>query len=352
MNLRPYRYGEIRSQQSNSGIPIGAPGLFGRIALLICCLVGAGISHADLADMPVDWSNFSYVSYTFGGDLITDFESSSDPSNGGAAVSPDTLDIASCSAGGGVPGADSSTRISYYDVDGDSATLGDAYLAFGIRIDGNPLNAGKSPQGYRNNNWNILIDIDNDGYKEFVLNLDGNSGSGPGPDRFFLRYNNLDTQEIFLPADNLDEWWAAGPSASPPASTNNHTRIEISPCADEDDYWLDLQIPLTALNVGGMQLVFPSTPVRIFYSTSASNTNPLQKDWMMDPGGLGGGAFMLSDPIIFGDIYSGTGGVVSVRQVVPPTVPRWRWMTWRPLTPVMLSPSTYWPTILTRTVMC
>ena len=292
-------------------------------ALLFFSLFVAGPANAALDDLPTDWSNFTYVNYTYlGGDVI-DFESSSDPSNGGAAVSPASLDIASCSPDGANPGGESSTRIAYYDVDGDPATLGDAYMSFGIRIDGDPLNSGQQ-RGYVNNHWNILIDIDNDGYKEFVIDIDGNF-TGSQADRFFLHYNDLDTQAVdpddsapFDPGkDTLDEWYASGPGATGDASTYNNTRTTVSSCGPDTDYWLDVQVPLTALNDGTTQLVFPSTPVRIFYSTSASNTDPLQKDWMMDPGGLGGGGFVLTDPIIFGDIYSGTGGVQPLNN--PPT---------------------------------
>ena len=58
--------------------------------------------------------------------------------------------------------------------------------------------------------------------------------------------------------------------------------------AESSDYPDFAQKVGQAINDGMAQLIFPATPVRIFYSTSASNTDPLQKDWMMDPEAIGG----------------------------------------------------------------
>jgi hypothetical protein len=57
---------------------------------------------------------------------------------------------------------------------------------------------------------------------------------------------------------------------------------------------------MTAFNdENGNQVVYPDSPVGFVYSTSASNTDPLQKDFMMDLDFL-----TLNDPITFGDVVT------------------------------------------------
>ncbi len=57
-------------------------------------------------------------------------------------------------------------------MDSNYATVNDAYVAFRLRLDGDPLESGQQ-KGYRSGHWYILIDIDNDDYKEFAIDLDG-----------------------------------------------------------------------------------------------------------------------------------------------------------------------------------
>lgn len=296
-------------------------GVLWRVALcLSLVLVGllspARPARAALTDPVVSWSNFSFGTYTYLGQAITDDESSSDPSNGGTGVQPKAVDIASCSPDGSTPGPAPSVQVAYYDADGSPSTINDAHLAFRMRLADTPIEGGQQ-RGYTSAHWCVLICIDNDGYKEFVIDLDGTMNS-QGPDRFYLLYNNLNTQEVNarsssqraasdIPGgDELGIWYAAGPGATGDAATYNHTRVvqdTSALCNGSYEYWLDLQIPLSAFNVSGNQLITPYTPIRFFYSTSTSNTNPLQKDWMMDPNNQGGSNFVVTDPITFGDWY-------------------------------------------------
>lgn len=292
-----------------------------RIALALLLLTGLiipnNVAHAALLDAPVAWSNFNWVNYTYQGSEIFDNESSSDPSNGGSAVQPSTIDIASCSADSQTPGVASSVQTAYYDGDGDFNTLNDGYIAFRMRLDADPTESGQQ-RGYRSSHWNILIDVDNDGYKEFVIDLDGGVHSQE-PDRIYLLYDDNDTQAVNARSsaqraasdtpggDEIDLWYAAGPDAIAPASTTNHARVVEDTslnCSGDSDFWLEMQFPVTAFNVSGSQLIDATSPLRIFYSTSTSNTNPLQKDWMHDPGGLGGSGFTLTTPITFGDVFT------------------------------------------------
>ena len=59
-----------------------------------------------------------------------------------------------------------------------------------------------------------------------------------------------------------------------------------------------MQIPMTAFNDdNGNQLLYPDSPIAFVFSTGASNTDPLQKDFMQDLDFLS-----LADPITFGDV--------------------------------------------------
>ena len=158
-------------------------------ATLIAEFGGAyGPVEANLTDSITDWGNFSFVEYTCGGHSVYDFEGPQDPTNGGTAVQPDRVDISSCSPNGYMPGTQASVLIAYHDQDGDLATLGDAHIGLRLRLDGDPREGG-ARRGYRSGHWYVLIDIDNDDYKEFAIDLDGAVNSQQ-PDRLYLLYNN------------------------------------------------------------------------------------------------------------------------------------------------------------------
>ena len=307
-----------------------APIARGTILLLVCVMLAVvwplSRVRAALTDVPTAWSNFSFVNYTFQNQIIDDDMASSDPSNGGAAVQPASIDIASCTPDGSSPGTAPSVQLAYYDTDGDYDTLNDAWISFRIRLADTPLEGGQV-KGYEASHWNILIDIDADGYKEFVIDIDGSVASQQ-PDRVYLLYNDSNTQEVagrsgaqraasdVLGGDEIGLWYASGPGASGAPVTYNHTRVlqDMSQtCNGANEYWLDVQVPLTAFNVGGSQKITAYTPIAFFYSTSTSTTDPLQKDWMMDPNNQGGSAFILTDPITFGDIYQAEETPTAVR---------------------------------------
>lgn len=271
------------------------------LLILVFAMVGALVPQspvaAALTDVPTAWSNFSFYPVTYNGGIISDYESSSDPSRGTAAVNPADTDISSCSPNGYIPGIEPSFLYGYYDAGTPSVT--DDYLALRMRLNATTLE--NSQVGLDSGHWYTLIDIDNDGWKEFAIDIDGSVGSNR-PDRVYLLYNNLPTNSVTprsgaqrsnndtLGGDEINLWYAAGPAATGAAQTYNHVRVPTATpsCYGGSEYWLDVQLPITAFNVGGTQLLDSSTPARFLISTSASAVDPMQKDWMLK---------VLTDPI-------------------------------------------------------
>jgi len=239
------------------------------------------------------WANFDNPGYTryytVGGVKITDHETSSDPSNGGSAVQPSEIDIASGSVNPGSPGAEPSVWYGYYNGGtpwnpNDPSTMNDDYLLFRLRVGGNPKDEGGNGDWFSSYHWNILIDIDNDGYKEYWLDLDGSGGPQPNKDpdpRLRLMYSNDNTQEMLDPVGCEIQRWIA--MSIEDSANLSHTRAWQVPGSTQ--WYIDVQIPMRALDDKfGNQQVYPDTPIRFLYSTSASNTDPLQKDWLMEAG--------------------------------------------------------------------
>jgi uncharacterized repeat protein (TIGR01451 family) len=257
------------------------------IAMLFVSLPATTVVAA-LTDTPTAWSNFTWKNYLYNGNPIYDQETSADVSRGSAAVQPDRIDISSGAASGNLgPGTEPSVLWAYYD----GGTPGDSFYTddfYGFR-----LLLGDDPQhgpsgGYDSYHWDVLLDIDGDDWKEFVIDLSGDF-SGSKPDRLYVFYNDDNTQTYSPTNDWITEFYAAGNTATGDAQTYNHTRVlAATGGADASQVWLDFQVPITAFkNKGGIQQVLPSTAVRLFYSTTASNTNPVQKDWMVSPFSFG-----------------------------------------------------------------
>ena len=70
-------------------------------------------------------------------------------------------------------GFDATNEVFFYRV-----RVGDDPMATGVRHGGvaTPQNAGSKP--WSNGSWNLTMDTDGDGWKEFALLIDGNSGGG------------------------------------------------------------------------------------------------------------------------------------------------------------------------------
>ena len=265
------------------------------IILLMISVLPSFISphsvKAALTDNITAWSNFNFVPYSCGGQIVHDYEGALDPTHGPAAVPPAETDISSCSADGYLPGAQPSVLIAYFD-NSTSGDTSDDHIAFRIRLNGDPTELGQQ-KGYLGHHYYILVDIDGDGFKEYAIDLDGTVQT-QNPDRVYLLFNNSPGNTITpranraidpdaLGGDEIDLWYASGPGATGDAQTYNHTRVLTATpsCFGGDEYWLDIQLPVAAFDVSGFELT-PTTSARFFFSTSESATDPLQKDWMCD----------------------------------------------------------------------
>ena len=143
------------------------------LSTVIWAAVPATSVQAALLDSPTPWTNFVWQTPLYQGSPVHDYQSSADPTNGGAAVQPDAIDIASGALAGTLgPGTQPSLQVAYYDGGTPGNTnISDDFLAFRLRLGANPQN--KNGDGYDNYDWCILIDIDGDGWKEFVIDLHG-----------------------------------------------------------------------------------------------------------------------------------------------------------------------------------
>lgn len=295
-------------QSSNRATPEGAVASF----FVFLLLVGwSFVAHAIFTDTRTDWSNFFgsdgyLVPYTSDGQPVRDEETSSDTSNGGAAVTPSHTDLASGSPGAD-PGLFETSLYGYYNGGtpydpNDPSTLEDDYIMFRMRLAGDP---STNSTDLKSAHWNVLVDIDNDGYKEFWVDVNGPFASGNNKDdQLQILYDDGTTQNITDPNGARVEEFTANNFEDP--GNFSHTRV-VATTDGTGDFLLDIQVPLTAFNdLSGNQVVLPDSPIAFVFSTSTSNTNPLQKDWMqeLDPDG---GTFNLTDPIIFGDTVTADG---------------------------------------------
>ncbi len=270
---------------------------------------------ATLNTQPVGWPSETigasgWTAYTQIGTPIRDKTAADgDPSTGGTTPQQDT-DI---SRGDSpyYPSAlyafDSTTGVFFYRIRVNSCPLTNSALSGGTYTGGDP---------WDNVTWNLLIDTDGDGYKEFTVVLDGDSGGKTNSDigaaagskdgdDLKIYYNNspgqlvtaetVSNDQVVAPGDLV--WWgnAGTKSASVPASLYDgatwdfgRTRCVYHTASNATwgaGWFVDFQFPISALTDawnsgnGGRQIVGVNTPISFGYSTSNSNSNPLQKDF-------------------------------------------------------------------------
>jgi len=285
----------------------------GIMAVIIA--LSSAVGYAGDNSEATDWDNFlpptGYsVPYTFNGQPVQDHEGSSDPTNGGSAVSPSLIDLASGSPDGTNPGPYDTPSYGYFDGNSeydpeDPTTLEDDYVLFTMRLVGDPRTTKEDFKSYH---WNILLDVDNDGYKEYWIDLEGGYTQKDDQNEYYDRvqvlYDNSNDQEIADPdAARVDQFRAYSDDTAFYWDDYSHTRVREDLVDGTGDFWIDIQIPMTAFkDLDGNQVLFPNSPVGFVFSTSASNTNPLQKDFMTDLDFL-----TTNDPINFGDIVKSNG---------------------------------------------
>ncbi|GEM_PF-2254732 len=178
-----------------------------------------------------------------------------DPSSGGTSVSPESIDIASGAVfSGSNPGTEPSVLLR---TDADPN-----YIFYRIRLADDPFSTGGGSR-----HWDILLDIDNDGYKEYVIDMDHNG------DVFGVYYNNDNSNEYDPTLD--DVWTVSSPVSAGYVRSVPEDYGTASP--SDDQYYIDFAVPTS---VFGSDLASVLAAEAVFYSTSASNTDPLQKDYM------------------------------------------------------------------------
>jgi hypothetical protein len=271
-------------------------------------------ADAALGSCAVPWTSFGAPNgfvraYTYLGSEIRDHEASfgSDPSNGGSAVNPNSVDISSASPQS-APGPESSVAFGYYDGGtvwnaDDPATLADDVLFFRLRIGANPRD--NSQVGFDAYHWNVLFDLDADGYKDYWIDVEGSYANNGNPDRVQLLHDPAHTQLVAsADASRVAEFTARASvdAASCGGAGTSHTRTY--PVDDgSGDWMIDLQVPMTAFtDRSGNPLLFPDTPVAFVFTTGTSNQDPLQKDHMMELDYTGS-----NQPITFGDLVAPSG---------------------------------------------
>ncbi len=262
--------------------------------------------HAGFTDCATSWSNFNtpgFVSeYTYQGQVIADEETSADSSHGPAAVTPRWTDLASGSPGA-FPGPEATSYFGYYNGGtvydpNDPVTMEDDYILFRMRVEGDPSRS----VAFDSKHWNVLFDVDGDGYREYWVDLDGSFNSGPREDRLQILYDNSNRQDIAdadaARVDVFTAYHSPDGDASCSGGSPGLSHTQSMPVGDgTGDYWIEMQVPMTAfVDSNGNQVLYPDSPVSFVFSTGASNQDPLQKDFMQDLDFL-----TLADPITFGD---------------------------------------------------
>lgn len=274
--------------------------------ILALSLINCEALKASTTDVPAPWPSFIAQPYTLNGTEIRDGESSSDPTQGSASPAPSRSDIASGWDGTNgastncnpqIPGFDRcglepSIYTGYYDGGTtwdnipNSPSMNDDFLFFRMRVNGNPASNGK---GLQSTHWNFLIDIDNDGFKEFWIDVNGSTNGGPNSSDLINVYYENNLSQIISNTDpapsgtKVDEFTACQETTGPNSCPTSHTRVfpvsDLFPNDTSGEYFLEVQIPITSMDSNdGTQQIFPDSPLKFIFSTSSSSTNPLQKD--------------------------------------------------------------------------
>lgn len=242
--------------------------------------------------------------YTFEGSSQSDLSGAGDDSRAGVPAA-----YSDFSAG------PSQLQSSFYH------TATSSVLYFRLRLAGSPLQLAAPGPPLKAATWNILVDTDGDGYKEFVALLDGTDGSS-GPDDLIVLYGNTASQTL----STAQEVWRQDTAGTddgidgaeggialwdidgdPYVWDLRRLRIiqidsSLPPGDEGSEYFLDVQIPLTAFDasaVGGPALS-STIPIALTATTSSSFSDPLQFDLLF------AGEFALADvPLPMGDQTAG-----------------------------------------------
>jgi len=275
-------------------------------------LYAAATNYSDPTGYPSSWpADSQWIPYTSNGTNISDLEGGSggDASTGGTAPSGD-VDIV------GTYGP----AVSWY---GDGTNM-----YFRIQLSSSPIAATGNSKPFGSATWNILMDTDGDGFKEFVVHIDGTGGSDTQADDIVVIYNDIATQS-FTVTGGVDTIWRQD-SADNPSDSSQQT-IDGEPGSNASAYdsdgnpggpdydflrsrlidvngsvtYLDFQVPIAALDAAsrGGPTFTASTPFAMGFSTSNSNSDPVQKDFAY----AGDFTTSASSPVPFGDFVDPSG---------------------------------------------
>ena len=287
------------------------------LAALLCCAPlpffpahAAATNYIDPVGYPGSWpSDSQWIPYTNNGSNVSDVEGGSggDSSTGGTNPSG-AVDIV----------ADYGPAVSWYS-DGSN-------LYFRMQLADSPLQSTGNSKPFASATWNILLDTDGDGFKEFVIHIDGTGGDQAQPDDIVVIYNDSPTQSFTItggadtiwrqdsadnpsditqqntdgePGSNASDW---DNDATPGGSSYDFTRSRIIDVNGSVIY-LDFQVPIEALHNAGGGPFTTTTPFAMGFSTSNSNSDPVQKDLAY----AGDFTAVATSPIPFGDIVDPSG---------------------------------------------
>jgi len=278
-------------------------------------------NYVDPSGYPAAWpSQLTTQAYTAKGNSQFDLTGNSDDSRG-AALSG-SVDFSSGSS-------NDQPSIFFYS-DG-------SILYFRLRVDGPPVRLTGNGEPFTSETWNLLLDTDGDGYKEFVIMLEGGD-SNSEPDDIVVIYDDANTQQWVI---NQDGIWrqdaAVGNDSQSDGETGDSddwdtdsdqyvwdwgrtrvTQISQSGQAGKNDseYFIDIQVPIAALDASGISgpTMTANSPFTAMATSSNSNTDPTQKDVI-----YAGDLTVSNVALPGGDIANGNGQILQA-PVIPSIV--------------------------------
>lgn len=235
--------------------------------MLVLLLAGGLLSVQNaFAAYPATWPlDSDWIAYTIGGVDIEDpinSGSNSDPSNGGAAVSPTAIDVYNGDSG------QYASVYYYYDSSED-------VVFFRLRLQNTPE---KDVADLKQYTWNVLMDLDGDGWKESFVELNGNQ-----PDNLTIYYGDTDQQNISSASCATDNDGIVAQYTGATTITFDQLYRVVDDTGNNGGYLLDIQVNRTDLkDCAGNVVLSPEQPFQMAYSTSATAQNPTQKDFVND----------------------------------------------------------------------
>ena len=246
-----------------------------------------------------------------------------------------------CTFQGPPPDTQCGTKVSgffYYTDGGTVGDLSDDVVYGRMRIDGDPR--GTSARGFKQNHWNFLLDVEMpdipvvspggesppDRIKELWIDVFGGFNGGNDADQLRILFENNNDNDVTNDNGAGGTTGCGGSSTAGGTFINSfiacndeglggecqnasgndlsHTRViavsTIDPLDISGEFYIDVQVPVMALtdNTGcysgptkftdtedwetGNVIVQDPSDFAMLYSTSNSNTDPMQKDWVDD----------------------------------------------------------------------